>query len=192
MDTSTALVKKKDLFHRKELISLVGVFATPFAILLTVAGIVVADVRGPALWICAGLMVFSAFMNYLFPRLLANPTMERRGVGVQLRLILNVALNSVLVYYLGDAFRPMWLVLALTPFATAIYASRLRTLSAAFAVSAALLTIHVLQGHGADVLLLERLAYVTFMVLISLMINSAAVYPPSTEEILKMLKRPSV
>lgn len=192
MDNTTTIAKKKDLFHRKELISLVGVFATPFAVLLTVAGILVTGVRGPVLWVCAGLMVFSAFMNYLFPRVLANQPMETRGRGVQLRLVFNVALNSVLVFYLGDAFRPMWLVLALTPFATAIYASRVRTLSAAFAVSAALLTIHVLQGHGAGVLLLERLSYVTFMILISLMINSAAVYPPSTEEILKMLKRPAL
>ena len=76
MDNTTYIAKKKDLFHRKELISLVGVFATPFAILLTVAGIVVAGVQGPTLWTCAALMVFSAFMNYLFPWLLAKQPME--------------------------------------------------------------------------------------------------------------------
>jgi hypothetical protein len=182
-------VKKKDSFHRKDLVLLVSLFATPFAILLSVTGIVVAQVRGTTLFLCLGLLIFSALFNLVFPRLIARTSsLERRGFVVQMRIVVNVIVNSILVYYLGEAFRPMWLVLALTPFATAIYASRARTLSAALTVFAALLMVFVLWGRGNAAALAEHLTYGVFMVLISLMINSAAVYPPTTEEILKFLK----
>ena len=184
---------KKDLFHRRELVTLVGMFATPFAILTGLVGIFVSDIRGSTLYLCGGLLIFNALFNLVFPRFISKESsMEKRGIGVQLRIIVNVAVNSTLVFYLGQAFPPMWLILALTPFATAIYASRARTLSAALTVSAAFMTVHVLWGLGGGVPLLTHLTYALFMVLASLMINSAAVYPPSTEDILKLLKEPSI
>lgn len=186
-------IKKEDLFHRKELVVLVGMFATPFAILISLAGILIADVRGGQLFLCGGLLFFNALFNLVFPRFMSRlSSAERRGIGVQLRIIVNVAVNATLVYQLGESFRPMWLVLTLTPFATAIYASRARTLSAALTVSAAMMTIHVLWGHGGGVVLLEHLTYAVFMVLISLMINSASVCPSSSEDLLSLIKQPSL
>ncbi|MBL0057850.1 MAG: hypothetical protein IPP35_01710 [Elusimicrobia bacterium] len=192
MDNVVATINKKDSFHRKDLVSLVGIFATPLAILMGMTGILVNRLRGGKLYLCLGLLTLGALFNFVFPRLIARQSsLKIRGIVVQLRIITNVIFNSVLVYYLGEAFRPMWLVLALTPFATAIYASRARTLSASLTVSAALLTVFVLRGPVDAVGLAEQLTYCVFMLLISLMINKVAVYPPSSEEILTFLKHPA-
>ena len=79
--------------------------------------------------------------------------------------------HNPIVWLLGAVWTPCWLLLALTPLATAIYGSRARTLAMACGVSAFVLLRYLLQSTISPLDLGEQLTYCAFILLGSLMIN---------------------
>ncbi|HNA59932.1 MAG TPA: hypothetical protein PKZ00_07735 [Elusimicrobiota bacterium] len=153
---------------------LVGVYATPLAFILGTLGIFLATIPEKEQLICAGVLGFTVFYNVVFPFFFKNLSQDLRGINVNIRLYLNLAVNGVLVYFLGDSFRPIWLILALTPIASAIYGSRRNTLMKAAVVSALLVGIQAARPDRTWLAWGEQAAHISFIVLISLLVNRLA------------------
>ncbi len=163
-----------DKFDSQKTVNLVGFYATPLALLLGVMGIVVSEYDNNLRMLCLGMLGFSAFFNLVFPRFLKAVTMEKKAGNVLLRMVINLTVNALLVYALGGTYRSMWLILALTPFATAIYGTRQKTAVSAAIASLVLVAVHVLQRDMSLVGWAEVLGRIAFIILISLMINGVA------------------
>lgn len=155
-------------------VMLVGAYATPLAFILGTLGIFLATIPEKEQLVCAGVLGFTVFYNVVFPFFFKNLSQDLRGVNVHIRLYLNLAVNSVLVYFLGDSFHPIWLILALTPIASAIYGSRRNTLIKAAVVSAILLGIQAARPDRTSLAWGEQAAHISFIVLISLLVNRLA------------------
>lgn len=182
MDIST------EKYDSQRLVTLVGYFATPFALFL--GGLAVAFTESDS-WqksLSLGLLGFAAFFNTVFPRFLKQQEVTKKGWNVKFRLYMNLVVNSVVVFLLGDQFPPLWLLLALTPLATAIYGNQQRTLINAVTASVVLLVIQALRSnsHSADWAVVAVEA--AFIILISLLVNGVsnlAVHPEKSVQIPK-------
>ena len=149
---------------------LVTHYATPFAVVLVAAGIVLSQPLSPYREISEGLLLLSIGFNYA-----AIGWIEKHKATslwlIRLRLVLNLAVNIGLVYMLEGFWPPMWLLLALTPIASAIYGSRAKTLLASFSVAAVLLAIHALHGPHSPLEWGVECTNALFIILLSLLIN---------------------
>lgn len=99
---------------------LVGRFLTPLALVLGGLAVAFAAADAARKVIVLGLLAFAAFFNLKFAGVLSSRS-GGRGGAVHFRLYLNFSINTAVVVLLGAAFPPLWLLLALTPFATAVY-----------------------------------------------------------------------
>lgn len=163
-----------DKFDNQRLVRLVGYFATPFALFLGLMAVLLTPGEGVAKTVALGLLGFAAFFNLAFPKFLSEQEQGKKGWNVKFRLYLNLAVNGAVVYLLGDEFPPLWMLLALTPFATAIYGSRQRTMINALM---AILLLFGIQGFRPYTGLLDyavQACQAAFIVLISLLINGVS------------------
>ena len=144
-------------------------YAMPFAVLTVCLGVALGSPVGIAGRVSIGLLIFSALFNLLSPSILHSTT--HRSAFVNLRMAVNLGCNCTIVWLLGAVWTPCWLLLALTPLATAIYGSRARTLTMACGVSAFVLFRYLMQSSLSPLDLGEQLTYCAFVVLGSLMIN---------------------
>lgn len=161
-----------------QLIVLVSRYATPFAVLLVLLGLFLASPsRTTQLWSMA-LMVFGFGFN-LFAVWAIKRNPRTAGALKTARMLVNLGVNLLLVYLLGPFWPPMWLLLALTPIATAIYEGPKQTLLASLGASAAILGIQLLHGGTSPLQWGQVAAYAAFIVLMCLLINelTQASYP---------------
>lgn len=155
------------------LVELVNRYSTPFAILLVAMGIILSNPIGWArnlsiTLLLAGVLLNIAVVAWLRRRPDSTPWL------VPARMTANVLINISLVYVLGRFWPPLWLLLALTPLASAIYSDRRRTLVAATGVSAALAGVAWLHGASSPIEWGTAAAQAAFIVLVSLMVNDLA------------------
>jgi hypothetical protein len=163
------------------LVMLVNRYATPFAILLVVLGLVLASPAKTARDVSIALLLFSICFNVLAVGAIRKLAETMPSIK-KLRMLINVAINVVLVYELGPFWQPMWLLLALTPIATAIYEGPTQTLLVSSGTSGLIIAIHLLRSGGDGGSPLEwgqTLSYAAFIILLSLLINelTQASYP---------------
>lgn len=152
--------------------ALVSRYATPFAIVLVAMGLLFSQPRGDVWRACLYLLASGIGLNLMmhayFKKGFATPAL------IWTRLAMNVVINSLLVYFLGNYWGPTWLLLALTPIATAIYGTRESTLKWAIGIAALLLAIHYVRGGGGPLYWGEQAANALFIVFVSLLINAMA------------------
>lgn len=160
------------------LVMLVNRYATPFAILLVVLGLVLAAPAKTARDVSIALLLFSICFN-VFAVGVIRKMAETLPWIKKLRMLINLAVNVVLVYELGPFWQPMWLLLALTPIATAIYEGPTQTLMVSSGTSALIIGVHLLRGGSSPHEWGQTLSYAAFIVLLSLLINelTQASYP---------------
>ena len=155
---------------------LVTSYATPFAVVLVAAGIVLSQPSSPYREISIGLLLFSIVFNIAAVRWIERHQAASLWL-IRLRLALNLAVNIGLVYMLGGFWPPIWLLLALTPIATAIYDTKAKTLLVSLAVAAVLLAIHALRGPYSPLEWGAECADALFIVLMSLLVNGLSRLP---------------
>lgn len=167
-------------YDSQRLVTLVGYFATPFALFLGGLAVAFTETDSWQKTVSLGLLGFAAFFNSVFPRFLKQQDVVNKGKNVKFRLYMNLVVNSVVVYLLGDQFPPLWLLLALTPLATAIYGNQKRTLVNALTASGVLLVIQALRENARSADWAVVSVEVAFIILISLLVNGVsnlAVHP---------------
>jgi len=149
---------------------LVSRYSTPLAVLLVASGIVLSqpqeNIRNSSIFILLFGLVFNLFVVRWLQKL--------GTVGswvVHSRVFINVGINTALVYLLGDYWPPMWLLLALTPIATAVYDSRARTLITSAGVSAILLAIQASRTFSSPLEWGVQFAQIAFIFFMSLFVN---------------------
>ena len=155
------------------LVIIVNRYALPLAIILITFGVAFSQPQAHVRNLSLGLLILTTIFN------LGTVEIIKRGVKVspwliKMRLFFNLGINAVLVYLLGGYWPPIWLLLSLTPIATAVYGTRMRTLLTAIGISLLLLGIHALRGLNAPVDWGQQAAYASFIILLSLMINDVA------------------
>lgn len=158
----------------QKLVKLVGYFATPFALTVGGLGILVAEVEPIVQAVCLGLLGFSGFLNLVFPKFLESQSADKKGPNVRVRMALNIVVNALLVYFLGEGFPPIWLILTLSPFATAIYGSRRKTGVSAATSCVVLVTVQVLRPVQSLAAWAAVATGIAFIALIAFMINGLA------------------
>ncbi|HOW26914.1 MAG TPA: hypothetical protein PK876_00220 [Elusimicrobiota bacterium] len=172
---------KPELPHDIKMALLVGKYATPFAILLVFFGLFHAS-PGPLVRdVSFALLVFAILFNFI--AMAALQQLRDVGVGfVRMRLWVNLGVNIVLVYLLGRYWVPMWLLLVLTPIATAIYDTRRKTLVTAVSVAVLLMVLHALQHLQGGAEWGPQITYGVFIILLSMMVNELTQLsrPPSS------------
>lgn len=154
-------------------VELVNRYATPFAVMLVLMATFfpspIRHVRNLSL----ALLAFSVSFNLITLAVIRRrPELLPRLRGV--RMYANLAVNVVLVYELGPYWPPIWLLLALTPIATAIYLSPRQSLTTALLISLLILGIQLLQGGSSLVQWGQTLSCAAFVVFLSLLLNDLA------------------
>jgi len=148
---------------------LVDKYATPLAIFLVLMGVTLSKPGGFVQNLSVSLLIFSIVFNMVMVRFItsggAKPSLTL------LRLLVNVTVNISLFYLLRTYWAPMWLLLVLTPVATAIYGSFFRTVVTAVGISIVILVIHVIQGPPGAVELGGEITKAAFILSLSLMVN---------------------
>ncbi|MBI5243437.1 MAG: hypothetical protein HY922_07080 [Elusimicrobia bacterium] len=149
--------------------ALVGRYGTPLAVLLAGLGLVASQPVGFVRAAAVGLLVFGIVFNLAAARWIQRA--QSPSGFIHARVLINLAANALMVYLLGGYWKPIWLLLALTPTATAVYDSRTRTLVSALGASALLLGIQAARRFSSPLDWSEQLANCIFIVLVSLLIN---------------------
>ena len=158
----------KEFAERQKYAHLVSRYATPLAILVVAVGLALSPPRHPQREICLGLLIFGIVFNVTITRILDH------GGGAwlfKLRRWTNFFNNLVTVYLLGPYWTPIWLLVTLTPLATAITGSRRSTIVTATMTSVALIIIHSTRGHNFCLEWGQQIIYAAYIFLISLMVN---------------------
>lgn len=153
-------------------------YATPFAVASVTMAVVLSQPRSPYREYSIGLLALSVVFNLGALEWIKARRADASGV-IKLRLILNFLVNVGLVYMLGGYFSAIWLLFALTPIATAIYDTKVKTLGVSVLASAALLLIHAARGNTSPLDWGETASRALFIILMSLMINELAHFTKS-------------
>jgi PAS domain S-box-containing protein len=158
---------------KAEYIRIVDRFFTPFALCLVVSSLYLGFAEPKAKIISVTLVVFLGVFNELSAWMAKRRAEWAIPIGAT-RIVTNFIANIALVYLLGTFWGPMWLLFVLTPVATALYASGLRTFITAAISSAALLGIYWSRGLEGPVGWGQASLHAAFIVFISLFVNSVA------------------
>lgn len=149
---------------------LVNRYAMPFAVLTVCLAIVLGGGEGWTGKLSVGLLLFGAAFNLAAGRYLAAAGPAAKPF-IRMRMAVNFLCNALIVWMLGGYWSPAWLLLALTPLASAIYSSRGETFAVAAAASVFLLIRYGVLGPGTPLEWGEQFIYGLFIVLSSLMVN---------------------
>ena len=158
---------------KAEFIRIVDRFFTPFALALVASSLYLGFAEPKIKAFSIGLVIFLGIFNEV-TAWLARRRMEWAVPIGSTRIVTNFVTNVALVYMLGTFWGPMWLLFVLTPVATALYASWLRTFVTAAISSAALLGIYWSRGLEGPVGWGQASLHAAFIVFISLFVNSIA------------------
>jgi len=158
---------------KAEFIRIVDRFFTPFALALVASSLYLGFAEPKIKAFSIGLVIFLGIFNEL-TAWMAKRRMEWAVPIGSTRIVTNFVANVALVYMLGTFWGPMWLLFVLTPVATALYASWLRTFVTAAISSAALLGIYWSRGLEGPVGWGQASLHAAFIVFISLFVNSIA------------------
>lgn len=152
---------------------LVSRYCTPIAIILVALGILLTSPVYPTREIVIGLLIVSALFNSISVQWIKQKPAERH-VRLKARVVINVMMNVLLVYFLGAYWTPVWILLLLTPVATGMYGTRTRTLQASVVATIILLGIHATRGQNSPLYWGEQICYGVVIILLSLMVNDLA------------------
>jgi PAS domain S-box-containing protein len=154
-------------------IRLVDRFFTPFASILVLAAAWIGYAETWAKHVSIALILFLFIFNEVSVVLARKHIEWARKIGYT-RITTNFLANAVLVYLLGTFWGPMWLLFVLTPVATALYADWKQTIITALISAGALLAIYYSRGLEGPVGWGQASLHATFIVFISLFVNSIA------------------
>src|SRR3989338_3703761 len=113
-------------FHKQNLISLIGGYATPLAVGLVGTGLILAPLDARARATGTVLMLFSLVFNVAAVPMAARMPEAPRTLFAKIRATINLWINVVLVLILGRVWPPVWLLFMLPAVATAVYGDRRR------------------------------------------------------------------
>ena len=146
---------------------LVNRYFTPLAVLLVANGIILAELPLMSRAVSAGLLVFSILFNSMSIGWIDRGDAAQGG-RLRLRIYVNFAVSVLQVYILGQAWPPAWLLLMLTPVASAIYGARNNTFLFSFLAFAAILVLHALRGPSGPIAWAMQVNCGAFIILMSL------------------------
>jgi hypothetical protein len=152
---------------------LVNKYASPLAVFLVCLGVMFCRPEGIVRLVSVALALFGYVFNMFYRYFIKNQSVVKPWV-VNSRLGINLAVDVVLVYLLGEYWPPMWLLLALAPVATAIYGTRTRTAIVSTGVSLLLLGIQAVRPSASAAQWAQQICYGLFIVFLSLMVNELA------------------
>ncbi|MCX5794301.1 MAG: hypothetical protein NTY77_02240 [Elusimicrobia bacterium] len=145
---------------------LVNRYFTPLGVLLVANGIILAELPLRLKAVSSVLMVFSILFNSLSIGWIDHG--DAAGRRLRVRVWVNFAVSVLQVYIFGPAWPPAWLLLILTPIASAIYGSRGNTILFSFLASAAILVVHALRGPSGPIGWAVQVNCGAFIILLSL------------------------
>jgi len=154
-------------------VELVNRYATPFAILLVAVAVFLPSPVTYVRNICIALLAFSIVFNIVTVSLIRRKPQILPKLR-KFRMYVNLAVNIVLVYYLSPYWPPIWMLLALAPIATAIYATPKQSMVNSMISAMVLLIIHVVQGGSGLVRWGQTLSRAAFIIFLSLLLNDMA------------------
>ncbi len=147
-------------------ISVVSYYLTPLAFIVLLQALLYTSEFVPLKII--GPLVGIAILN----NLIFTYFVKKSPVLLIVRMFINVIVNIFLVYYLIETYTPIWFLLMLTPIATAVYSTRLKTFFCALGMSALLFIIKAMHGFEPPADWGSTFSRIIFIVLLSLFINA--------------------
>jgi hypothetical protein len=156
-------------------VALANIYTFPLTVILLAMGLALSQPVGLVRNTSLGLIFFYIAFNLVAVRMIAG------GAGHTFRLVklyTNLAVNSAVVFILGQHWEPMWLILVLAPVSAAIYGTRRQALVSAAQASVILLAIQALRGGSSALDWGEQAAQVLFVLILTLLINSSRAGAP--------------
>jgi len=148
-------------------VNIVSRYFTPLAVLIIANGIILTSPPSPLWQIASGLLAFSYLFNHFSTRWVERDP-QKRGFRILVRVYTNLAVNAAIVYLIGEYWTPVWLLLLLSPIATAIYGSLKQTLISALLGTLILMLIAALRPGMNPLLFAEQANYGMYIILLSL------------------------
>lgn len=152
---------------------IVNQYFTPLAVVIVANGIILTQPRQPVAGISWALLAFSVLFNSLTIRKIDRPEGGSRG-ALELRIYVNYAVSALQVYLLGSRWEPAWLLLLLTPLASALYEARGKTVGFSLLSMALLLVLRGLRGPVSPIEWAQTLIHGALIVLLSLAVYAIA------------------
>jgi hypothetical protein len=156
----------------KATLAIVHRYFTPFALALVAVALIVSRPAGFYAIVAFGVLAFSAVFNWVTRRWAEDPAHAIRMR--EMRLGVNLAVNSFLVFLLISFWRPIWLLYVLTPVATGVYETRTRTAQMGGALAVLLVWAYWVNQMRSPADWAEALVHGAFIVFLSLFVNQVA------------------
>ncbi|MEA3507171.1 MAG: hypothetical protein U9R36_06765 [Elusimicrobiota bacterium] len=102
-----------------EKISVVSAYLTPLAFIVLLQALLYAKVSFNLIGPFVGIAILNNLIFTYF--------VKKSDALVIVRIVINVIVNTFLVFYLFITYPPIWLLFILTPVATAVYSTRIKT-----------------------------------------------------------------
>lgn len=154
-----------------DIVDLVNRYFTPFALFLVVTVAFIGSCDRTII-VVAGLLVFiSVELNFFTAHMISKNPEKAKVIG-HIRVVSNFLVNVIIVYLLINIWKPIWLLFALTPIASAVYYDRKKCLGVALVSAGTLLVIYFIRGLTGLYGWGEAVTYAVFIVLISMFINA--------------------
>jgi hypothetical protein len=158
---------------RPRAVKTINDYFNPFAIILIFSAAYLSAPGIKRVALSIGLVIFSALLNIITEYFaLKTPKISRALINI--RLIANFFINFMLVYMLINFWGPMWLLFVLTPVATAVYETRLKTVIATSLSCLALIIIYLHNGLYGVGFWGQGLNHVLFLGMLPFFIKSLA------------------
>lgn len=155
------------MFDDSKKIRIVSQYLTPLAVILVIFSIIFSKPVSWALYSSLILLGMSFINNLIIPVFIKTVPLLKN-----VRIALNVIINTLLIFILGRYWPPLWYLLLLTPVATAVYSNRRNTLLVSISISVLLIGIYLVQGVTSIEHWGHILSRVVLIIFLSLLINS--------------------
>ncbi len=150
-----------------ERVNVINMYLTPLAIILVGMAIVYSEPIGWPLYGSLLLLGISLINNFIIAVFAKKSYFMRI-----LRMILNVIINVLLVYYLVGYWGPIWYLFLLTPIATAVYSSRLKTFITSIIMCGLLAGIYAVRGVSSPMAWGQVFSKMLLLLFLSLFVNA--------------------
>jgi hypothetical protein len=151
----------------KEMVSVINLYFTPLAVFLVCLSIIFSEPMGPALYVPIILLGVALINN-----LVTVGFSDRNKWVIWVRQIVNIVINIFIVYLLVGFWEPIWYLFLLTPLATAVYGSRLKTFLTGIVMSSLLIGIYALRGVSGAVAWGQAGSKAVLIIVLSLFVNA--------------------
>jgi len=148
-------------------VKIVNAYLTPLSVILVLFAVVFSRPSDIITYISLGLLGIALLNNFV-----TRVLVKKYSSPAPVRMMVNVAVNIILVYILIGYWGPIWYLFLMTPVAAAVYSTRAHTLAVSLVISFLLAGIYLSKGVSSFQAWGQALSRIVLVIFLSLFINA--------------------